>query len=351
MIIREEFPLKTCQPEEIAMKRLAVCLSVLFFLGLSGLAGAAPMTLKMALGDPEDSEMGVVGHEFKKYVEEKSNGEIKVQLFFSGSLGDETETIHNVRKGTLDLSLVGIANTVPFVKNLGILTLPYLFNNLDEVVAATNGAPSELMNSYAVKGGFRILTWTYTDFRYLSNSKKPITKIDDVKGLKFRVPQSAVLLATYKAWGASPAPISWAETFTSLQQGVVDGQCYGYIGFRAMKFQEAKQKYITEVHYTYQLQPLIISERVFKKMTPEQQQLMVDAGKAAQEAVLKYQIEESGKAKEDLIKLGIQVSQLEDEEAWKKLAVDNVWPEMADFVGGKDAINAFLKACGKEEWK
>ncbi len=118
-----------------------------------------------------------------------------------------------------------------------------------------------------------------------------------------------------------------------------------------MKFQEAKQKYITEVHYTYQLQPLIISERVFKKMTPEQQQLMVDAGKVAQEAVLKYQIEESGKAKEDLIKLGIQVSQLEDEEVWKKMAIDTVWPEMVDFVGGKDAINAFLKACGKEEWK
>ena len=131
----------------------------------------------------------------------------------------------------------------------------------------------------------------------------------------------------------------------------MDGQCYGYIGFRAMKFQEAKQKYITEVHYTYQLQPLIISERVFKKMTPEQQQLMVDAGKVAQEAVLKYQIEESGKAKEDLIKLGIQVSQLEDEEVWKKMAIDTVWPEMVDFVGGKDAINAFLKACGKEEWK
>jgi TRAP-type C4-dicarboxylate transport system substrate-binding protein len=160
-----------------------------------------------------------------------------------------------------------------------------------------------------------------------------------------------VLLAACKAFGGSPVPISWAETFTSLQQGVVDGQCYGYIGFKAMKFQEAHQKYITEVHYTYQLQPLIISERLFRQMKPEEQKLMLDAGKAAQDAVLKYQIEESGKAKADLIKAGVQIDQLEDEAEWKKTAMEKVWPEMSDFVGGKDAINAFLKAAGKAPWK
>ena len=68
--------------------------------------------------------------------------------------------------------------------------------------------------------------------------------LNDIKGLKFRVPQSAILLACYKAWGANPVPISWAETFTALQQGLVDGQCYGYITFLACKFNEV-QKYIT----------------------------------------------------------------------------------------------------------
>ena len=197
--------------------------------------------------------------------------------------GDESEAFRNVQKGTLPLAMGGIANLVPFEKKLGLLTLPYLFANIDEVVAGTNGAPAELLNKYATKAGFRILTWTYTDFRYISNSKRPITKMADMQGLKFRVPQSAVLIAAYKAFGGSPTPISWAETFTALQQGVVDGQCYGYIGFKANKFNEANQKYLTEVHYTYQLQPLVISERVFKKMTPEMQKLLIDAGKYAQE--------------------------------------------------------------------
>ena len=334
------------------MKRNLVLVMMAFFFLCSTSVWAAPnLVLKMALGDPKDSEMGVVGETFKKYVEEKSSGAIEVQTFYSGALGDETETIHNVRRGTLDLTCVGIANTVPFVKELGMLTLPYMFSNLDEVVAATNGESAKILTDYALKGGFRPLTWTYTDFRFISNAKRPITKMADIQGLKFRVPQSAVLLASYKAWGASPVPISWSETFTALQQGVVDGQCYGYIGFRAMKFNEANQKFVTEIHYTYQLQPLIMSERVFKKMTPEQQQLMVEAGKAAQDAVLKYQIAESSKAKEDLVKLGLVVSQLENEDDWKKAAVEKVWPEMADFVGGKDAINVYLKSFGKAEWK
>lgn len=330
---------------------LCVTIASLASLLFAGFAMAAqPKVLKVALGDPEDSEMGIVGNTFKKYVEEKSKGAMKVELFFSGTLGDETETIHNLRAGTVDATLVGIANIVPFVKKLGLLTLPYLFSNIDEVVVATNGEPAKILNAYAKEGGFRVLTWTYTDFRYISNSQRPITKMEDIKGLKFRVPQSAVLLASYKAFGGSPVPISWGETFTSLQQGVVDGQCYGYIGFRAMKFLEAKQKYLTEVHYTYQLQPLITSERLLRKLSPEQQQIMIDAGIAAQKAVLDYQIKEADNAKQELIKAGLVVSQLEDEAQWKKAAIEKVWPEMADFVGGKAAINTFLKACGKPEW-
>ena len=315
-----------------------------------GCATAAPsLTLKVA-ADPEDSEMGVVGKSFKKYIEEKTKGDVEIVCFYSGALGDESECLRNVQKGTLPLAIAGIANLVPFEKRLGLLTLPYLFSNLDEVVTGTNGAAAELLNTYATKSGFRILTWTYTDFRYISNSKRPITKMADMAGLKFRVPQSAVLIAAYKAFGGSPTPISWSETFTALQQGVVDGQCYGYIGFKANKFNEANQKYLTEVHYTYQLQPLVISERVFRKLKPELQKLVIEAGQYAQEEVLKYQIEQANAAKQELIAQGLQVSELEDEDAWKKAALEKVWPEMADFVGGKETINAYLKACGKPAW-
>ena len=333
------------------MKRFLTLLVLSIFLSFSNTAFAAT-ELKVAVGDPEDSEQGLAAKTFKEYVEKHSNGKYEVQLFFSGQLGDETETIHNVRRGTLDASVVGIANIVPFVKKLGVLTLPYMFDSLDEVVKGTNGAAHELLNGYAVKeGGFQVLCWTYTDFRWITNSKRPIKTMADMKGLKFRVPQSAVLIAAYKAFGGNPVPISWTETFTALQQGVVDGQCYGYIGIQAMNFMEAHQKYLSEVHYTYQLQPLIMSQKVFARMPKADQEMMLAAGKAAQEAVLKYQREEGSKAKEALIAKGLIVDQLQDEDQWKAAAMKIVWPEMADFVGGKNAINAYLKTFGKAEWK
>lgn len=333
----------------MAFKRVLTLMLAALFLW-SATASAAEV-FRVAVGDPEDSEQGYAAKAFKKYMEEKSGGKVEVQLFFGGSLGDESEVFRNVQKGSQPFAVGGIANLVPFEKRLGILTLPYLFDNLDEVVTGTNGKPAELLNSYATKAGFRILCWTYTDFRFISNSKHPIKKMDDIKDLKFRVPQSAVLIASYKAFGGSPTPISWAETFTALQQGVVDGQCYGYIGFEAMKFLEANQKYLTEVHYTYQLQPIVMSERVYRKMKPEMQKLCVEAGLYAQNEVLKYQKEYGEKAKKNLIAAGLKVDVLEDEDQWKKAAMEKVWPEMADFVGGKAAINEYLKACGKPEWK
>ena len=89
---------------------------------------------------------------------------------------------------------------------------------------------------------------------------------------------------------------------------------------------------------------------LFRSMKPEMQKLVVEAGKYAQEEVLKYQRENADAAKKELIAAGLVVDQLEDEELWKKAAMEKVWPDMAEFVGGKEAINEYLKACGKEPW-
>lgn len=111
------------------------------------------------------------------------------------------------------------------------------------------------------------------------------------------------------------------------------------------------QKYITEVHYTYQLQPMILSQRAYKKMSPELRRLVIDAGRDAQEYCLAFQLTEGVKARQRVIESGVLVSQLEDEADWKRAAVSKVWPEMEAFVGGRDAINAFLSAIGKRPWK
>lgn len=331
------------------VRKTQILVALIAIMTVSSIAFAqTPSIIRIGLGDPINSEMGAIATRFKEIVESRTNGKVRIRIYPNSQLGDESKMIQNVRRETLDMAVVGIANTVPVVHKLGILTLPYLFENIYEVVRGCTGPAHQMLNDFAIKeGGFRILGWTYTGYRHLSNAVHPIKSLADVKDLKFRVPQSTVIIETYRSWGATPVPISWSETFTALQQGVVDGQCYGYITFQAAKSNEV-QKYITEVHYTYQLQPMIISERVFKKLSPKMQKIFVEAGHDAQQYCLAFQLINAARAKAELIASGIQIDNLEDEAEWKRLAVETVWPKMTNFVGGQNVLDRYLGYIGKK---
>lgn len=307
--------------------------------------------LNMTMGDPANSAMGVFGDEFKKFVEEKSHGTLKINLAYGGGLGaDESFQFHQVQTGKLDMALGGIGNLVPMVKPLGVLTLPYIFSSIDDVVRGTSGKPGEMLDGYAQKAGMRILAWTYHGFRHISNSKRPINDLNDIRGLRFRVPQSIAMIQTYRAFGAIPSTIPWNMTFNALKHDLVDGQCYDYSGFKAMNFAETGQKFITEIHCIYNLQPLVMSDRIFSKLSPENQQILIEAGKHIQLFSLQYQQDHTEQAKEALIKDGIQVSEI-NEMPWIDASKEKVWSEVAESIGGREAINAFLSVCSLPLWK
>ena len=313
----------------------------------------AGQNLQLTLGDPIESEMGELGRVFREQVEEKSRGNIKVELLSPTNVPGEDESIqfHHVQLGRLDMAFGGVANLEPMVKALGVLTLPYLFASEAEVVRATSGKAAELLNEQAEKAGLRILAWTYCGFRNISNSKRPIKRIEDIRGLQFRVPQSFVMLETYRALGATPTPIEWNLTYNALSNDEVDGQCYDHTGFLAMRFHEAGQRYITELHYLYLLQPLVISQQVFDRMLPDMQTVLLQAGQHVQELSLRYQQEKHLKAREALLKAGVQIDVLSDEPAWRALVREKVWPRVVKHIGGKEFINTWLKAAGLPEWE
>lgn len=308
-------------------------------------------TFVMTIGDPEDSEMGLLGIAFKNYVQTASHGRIKIQLSYSGGLdADETFHFHRVQTGKLAMAMGGVGNLVPMVRKLGVVTLPYLFPDIEAVVRGTTGRAGMLLNSYAEQAGMRILAWTYYGYRFISNSKRPIKTQEDIRGLRIRVPQSLVMIKTYRAFGAIPMPLAWPATRSALKNDLVDGQCYDYNGFRTMKFREAGQKYITEIHYLYNLQPLVINLKLFESLTGEEKQILTDAGKHIEALSLQYQEEMNVMAKTVLVSEGVHISTLEDEKSWKDLAISEVWQDACDHVGGKEAINAYLEACGLPAW-
>ena len=278
----------------------------------------------------------------------RTGGKHKIQMFHNGQLGSEQDTVNDAAIGTLDFSVLAINNITPFSPTVGVLTLPYMILSLDEAVQLTQGdVGKELTENTIRDAGVRIVAWSYAGYRVLSNSKKPIKTMADLEGVVVRVPKNEIMIDTYNSWGNNPTPMAWSETFTALQQGVVDGQDTPYITIHAMKFYEV-QKYITNLRYLFLLEPIIVSESVFQDQSEDVQNAILEAGKAATAFSAQYLAETEAKLKADLIAKGMEISDPANEEKeWIEAATTTVWPKFYDSIGGKDKLNAILTSLGR----
>ncbi len=327
--------------------RKTLALSVL---AISALVSTSVMatTFKVAVGDAQGGTQWEFATFFKKSFEAKRAGKDTVDLFPNGQLGSEEDTVSNAAIGALDFSVLAINNMTPFSPTLGVLTLPYVIQSAEDAKILTTGPLSKELTANTIRDAkVRIVGWTYTGFRVLTNSKKPVTTLEDLKGLKIRVPKNEIMIATYQAWGINPVPMAWSETFTALQQGVVDGQDNPYITVYAMKFYEV-QKYVTSIRYVFSLEPLIVSESVFQKQPADVQKAILEAGAEATEHSFVWLKQTEDKMKQDLLARGMQISAPADgEKEWISKATTQVWPKFYKSIGGKEKLDEALKAVGR----
>ncbi|MCK0513014.1 TRAP transporter substrate-binding protein [Aromatoleum buckelii] len=325
---------------------------LLSFVAAASLIAAAPAalatTFKMAIGDAAGGTQWELGSSFAKNLEQKTGGKHKVDLFPNGQLGSEEDTVNNAAMGVLDFSILAVNNITPFSPTVGLLTMPYVIQSADDAKKLTQGEVGKELTENTIRdAGVRIVGWAYSGFRVLTNSKKPVTTLDDLKGLVIRVPKNEIMIASYQAWGVNPTPMSWSETFTGLQQRVVDGQDNPYITVSAMKFYEV-QKYVTNLRYIFSLEPLVVSESVFKDQKPEVQKAILDAGHEATEHSFKYLLETEEKIKKDLVARGLQITEPADgEKEWIAKATTTVWPKFYKSIGGKEKLDRALQTLGR----
>ena len=315
-----------------------------FFVGGSALA----TTFKVAVGDAQGSAQWEMASKFKTTFEAKTGGKHKVDLFPNGQLGSEETTVNSASIGTLDFSVLAINNITPFSPTVGVLTLPYVIQSAEEAKQLVTGEIGKELTANTVRdAGVRIVGWTFTGFRVLTNSKKPIKTIADLKGLKIRVPKNEIMIASYQAWGINPTPMAWSETFTALQQGVVDGQDNPYLTVHSMKFSEV-QKYITNIRYVFSLEPIIVGEATFKKQPADVQKAILEAGAEATEHSYKWLLDTEDKIKKELTAKGMQITDPTDgEKEWIAKASTTVWPKFYASIGGKDKLDKVLKSLGR----
>jgi TRAP-type C4-dicarboxylate transport system substrate-binding protein len=154
------------------------------------------------------------------------------------------------------------------------------------------------------------------------------------------------MIETWKALDAEPVPMAWPETFTALQQKVVDGQDNPHVVNYTMKFYEV-QNYTSECHYLFSLQPLVFGEKFFQSLSPEDQAMFTRAGIEAQQYNLLFSVTGAETAKQNMIKKGVAYNEIEDEDQWSKIAMAKVWPKFYDSVGGKSAVDEVVTALGR----
>ncbi|MFG6157893.1 TRAP transporter substrate-binding protein [Halomonas sp. 1390] len=316
-------------------------------LALSGQAMAE--TWKMALGDAAGGTQYELGTTFADLVEEKTEGEVTIDLFPNGQLGSEQDTVNNASMGILDLSILAINNITPFSPTVGVLTLPYVIQSPEDAKALTQGEIGEELTQNTIRdAGVRILGWAYSGCRRLTNSVRPVASPEDLDGLVIRVPKNEIMISSYQSWGINPNPLAWSETFTALQQGVVDGQDNPYITIDTMKFYEV-QDHVTDSCYVFSLQPLIISEGKFQSLSPEMQDLVLEAGQAATEHSYDFLLESEEAIKQRLVEEhGMQITQpANDEQEWIEQAT-SIWPDFYDSIGGKEKLDQALSVLGRD---
>ena len=312
-------------------------------------APASAKNFKIAVGDSGGSSQEATGKGFVKALEELSGGKHTATLFLNGQLGSEQDTVNEAAIGTLDMSILAINNVTPFSPTVGVFSLPYVILSLEDAETLTQGPiGQELTENTINDAGVRIIAWTYTGFRVLTNSKKPVKSVADLQGLVIRVPKNEIMIDTYKSWGISPTPMAWSETFAGLQTKVVDGQDNPYTTINAMKFYEV-QKYVTNIRYIFSIEPLIVSEQVFQGLSADDQATILEAGKAATAASAQFLRDKEAEIKQILIDEGMEISDPENnEEEFIKLATEAVWPKFYDSIGGIEKLNATLAAIGRD---
>jgi len=284
-----------------------------------GAAGAQEIkehTIKFATQNPEGHPIVLGMKKFAEVVQAKSGGKIKVNLFPGGQLGSDQANVSAAQGGTLEMVVMNTGILASVAKELAIFDFPFLFANAKEADALVDGPVGKKLHAKLEEKGLVGLAFWELGFRQITNSKRPLNKVEDIDGLKLRVIPNPINVDWVKALGANPTPLPFPEVYAALEQKAIDGQENPLTVISANKFWEV-QKYVAITNHQYNPQSVIVSKKFWDTLNPAEKKLLDDA---ADEAA-KYEREQSrgmmNAALETLKKNGMTVTEFPPAEVAK----------------------------------
>lgn len=263
--------------------------------------------IKLGHSDTVDNLLHVSLLNFKAYVEEKSEGRLKVDVYASEQLGSNAEMAEMVEMGSLDAMMLPQGQEANYAPKLNILGMPFLFSSYDDVYKVLDSEiGDELIADLASHNMIQLAYWE-NGLRQTTNSVRPINTPEDLKGLKIRTPEDKVTMAIFEALGASPAPLAFSELYLALQQNTFDGQENPVSNIHANNFQDV-QKYLAMTNHKYECKNMVFSLTTWNKLPADLQQILLDGAKIYGDEHRKAIVDSTDAMLEDLVAAGMEVT-------------------------------------------
>jgi len=311
---------------------------------------AQAATLTLSTPDPDSSEITQAARQFAALVSAKTQGELTIRVFPNGTLygGDPSGAVRQLAGGSLDMLLLATSLYANFNPKFTAISIPYLFDDETQLRAYLAGEPGQELiadlDAIGVKG---INLWP-RPFRQMTNSQRPIEKPDDLKGLKFRVPNNPLWVEFFTKLGAIPSPMAFAEVYNALQLKVVDGQENPINIPVSAKFYEV-QKHASITNHMADGWVLGINPAKFKALSPDHQAAIVEAAKEAEAWKVANDAATAQTDIAELEKRGMTVNRLTPAQQQAFVAVSrSLYPVFAGLVKNQAFFDKTLAAVGKQ---
>jgi tripartite ATP-independent transporter DctP family solute receptor len=302
--------------KRLFLKTLLATVTAALSVAAPGLAQAQTKTIKFVNQNAKGHPIVLGMDKFAEIVEVKSGGKLKVQVFPGGALGSDQANVSALQGGTLEMASMNSGIFASLVKDFAIYDFPFLFANPAEADAVVDGSFGKNLHSKLEEKGLVGLGYYELGFRHISNSKRPITKVEDIAGLKLRVIPNPINIDWVSALGANPTPLPFPELYAALEQKAVDGQENPVATINGAKLYEV-QKHLALTYHQYNPQSIVVSKKFWDGLSAGEKKIVQDAVTES----IKYQREQSrtlaGSLLETLKKNGMQVTELPASEVAK----------------------------------
>lgn len=315
-------------------------------LALPASAQFTERTIRLSNGVNQEHPVGNGVAAMDACVREKSGGKMKIQGFWGGALGGDLQATQALRSGTQEMVITSTSPLIGILPDLGVFDLPFLFANEKEADAVLDGEYGKYISDKMPAVGLVNLAYWENGFRNLTNSKKPVTKVEDMPGLKVRVMQNNVFLDTFKTMGANAVPMSFGEVFTALETKAIDGQENPFVTIDTSKFYEV-QKYLSVTRHAYTPFMVLYSKALWDKLSPAEQKTLSDCAIVGRDEQRKVSRALSDKSLAQLKTKGMLVNEIAPAE--QKRLRDSVKPvyEKHQATIGKETVDRMNAALSK----